>query len=276
MKLLLGLVTALFVLAAAGCGYDASATFNADGTVTVGLKLLFPKDLMDGANGASISGFTATDLSQAGAALDKKYPGATVTSVTEGDESGAAVTIPFQTEKAAFDFLTAPPQMSPSGATSGTGVSVDLSNTGGLFTAASHTTSHGVDTYSFTTAAQPLTSPSPGSQQVISDSEIASIFTVTFSLTLPRVITSAPGAVFTFDRQTATWKLGWTRSETLTATTGPPETGLVAAVTPATDMRLATLVGVVAIFVGVLIGMLMPWQRMRPAPVAPEETPPES
>jgi hypothetical protein len=277
VKLALGLATAIVVLAAAGCGYDASATFNADGSVTVGLELLFPKDLMQGANGASISGFTATDLSLAGTALAKKYPGAKVASVTKGDEAGALITIPFRTEKAAFDFLAAPPQMNPSGATSGTGVSLNLSNTGGLFTAASHTTSGGVETYSFTTAAQPLTSPSPGSQQVISDSEIASIFTITFSLTVPRVITSAPGAVFTLDRKTAIWKLDWTKSETLTATTGP-DTGLVAAVAPSGDTRLTVVVGVAAIIVGVVIGMLMPWRRMRPtpAPAASDETPPES
>lgn len=272
MKLVVGVVTALFVLAAAGCGYDTSATFNADGSVTIGLKLLFPKDLMQGANGASISGFTPTDLSQAGASLDKKYPGARVTSVTEGDESGALVTIPFTNEKAAFDFLTAPPQLNTSGATSGTGVSLNLSNTGGLFTAASHTNAGGVDTYSFTTVAQPLTTPSPGSQQVISDSEIASIFTITFSLTVPHVITSAPGAVFTLDRKTAIWKLDWTKSETLTATTGP-DTGLVAAVTPSGDGRMTVVVGVVAIVAGILLGMLMPWRRMRPVPAPPEATP---
>ncbi|HET9780846.1 MAG TPA: hypothetical protein VFR33_03620 [Candidatus Dormibacteraeota bacterium] len=275
MKLVLGVLTAGFILAAAGCGYDASATFNADGSVTIGLKLLFPKDLMQGTNGASISGFTPADLSQATAELDKKYPGAKITTVTEGDESGALITVPFKTEKEAFDFLTAPSQLNPSGATSGTGVSLNLGNTGGLFTAASHTSSGGVETYSFTTAAQPVATPSPGSQQVISDSEIASIFTITFSLTVPNVITSAPGAVFTLDRKTAIWKLNWTKSETLTATTGS-DTGLVAAVTPASDMRLTIAVAVVAIVAGLLIGMFMPWRRMRPVPVpAPtEETPP--
>jgi hypothetical protein len=275
LKLVVGVLTAGFVLAAAGCGYDASATFNADGSVTIGLKLLFPKDLIQGTNGASISGFTPTDLSQATAELDKKYPGAKITSVTEGDESGALITLPFKTEKEAFDFITAPSQLNPSGATSGTGVSLNLSNTGGLFTAASHTSTGGVDTYSFTTAPQPLTTPSPGSQQVISDSEIASIFTITFSLTVPHVITSAPGAVFTLDRKTAIWKLSWTKSETLTATTGP-DTGLAAAVTPASDVRMTAVVAVVAVVLGALIGMFMPWRRMRPAPipVTTEESPP--
>jgi hypothetical protein len=266
VKLVIGAVAGLVVLAAAGCGFDTSATFNADGSVVIGLKFLFPKDLMQGTNGATISGFTPSDLSAATASLDKKYPGAKVSAVTEGDESGAAVTVPFKTEKDAFAFLTAPSQLNPSGATSGSGVSLNLSNTGGLFTAASHTTSAGgVDTYSFTTAPQQMSSPSPGSQQVISDTEVASIFTITFSLTVPHVITSAPGALFTLDRKTAIWKLNWTKSETLTATTGS-DTGLVAAVTPASDLRLTVGVGAVAVAVGVLLGMLMPWRRMRPAP----------
>ncbi|HKC19943.1 MAG TPA: hypothetical protein VKE27_09970, partial [Candidatus Dormibacteraeota bacterium] len=183
--------------------------------------------------------------------------------------------VPFKTEKEAFVFLTAPSQLNPIGATSGTGVSLNLSNTGGLFTAASHTTSGGsVDTYSFTTAPQKMSSPSPGSQQVISDSEVASIFTITFSLTVPHVITSAPGALFTLDRKTAIWKLNWAKSETLTATTGA-DAGLVAALTPASDPRLTLAVGAGAIAVGVLLlGMLMPWRRMRPVPApVPVEQP---
>lgn len=276
VKHVLGSLTALVMLTAAGCGYDTSATFNPDGSVTIGLELLFPKDLMQGANGTSISGFTASDMATASSSLQAKYPGAKIAPVTAGDESGALITIPFKTERAAFDFITAPPQLTPSGATSGTGVSLNLSNTGGLFTSASHTKAGGVDTYEFKTAAQPISSPSPGSQQVISDSEIASIFTITFSLTVPHEITSAPGAVFTLDRKTATWKLNWTKAETLTATTGP-ETGLVAAVTPATDTRLTVVVGVIAIAVGIVLGMLMPWRRMRRVPAAaPVETPPES
>lgn len=277
LKLVAGtFIASAVVLAAAGCGYDTSASFNADGSVTVGLKLLFPKDLVQGANGASISGFTPSDLASANSKLQAEYPGAKIVPVTEGDESGASITIPFKTEKAAFDFMTAPPQLTPSGATSGTGVSLNLSNTGGLFTSASHTSAGGVDTYTFKTAPQPISSPSPGSQQVISDTEIASIFTITFSLSVPREITSAPGAVFTLDRKTAIWKLDWTKGETLTATTGP-DTGLVAAVTPANDSRVTVVVGVIAVAIGIVLGLLMPWRRIRPAPApAPVETPPES
>lgn len=277
LKLVAGtFIASAVVLAAAGCGYDTSASFNADGSVTVGLKLLFPKDLVQGANGASISGFTPSDLASANSKLQAEYPGAKIVPVTEGDESGASITIPFKTEKAAFDFMTAPPQLTPSGATSGTGVSLNLSNTGGLFTSATHTSAGGIDTYTFKTAPQPISSPSPGSQQVISDTEIASIFTITFSLSVPREITSAPGAVFTLDRKTAIWKLDWTKGETLTATTGP-DAGLVAAVTPANDSRLTVVVGVIAVAIGIVLGLLMPWRRIRPAPApAPVETPPES
>ena len=274
MKFGLRVATTLLLLTAAGCGYDTSATFSADGSVTIGLKLLFSKDLVQGANGASISGFRPSDLASASSALEEKYPGAKIVAVTQGDESGAALTIPFKTDKAAFDFMTAPPQLTPAGATSGTGVSLNLSDTGGLFTSATHTHACGVDTYTFTTAAQRMPSPSPGSQQVISDSELASIFTITFSLTVPREITSAPGAVFTLDRRTAIWKLNWSGGETITATTGP-DTALVAAVTPAPDTRLAVAVGAIAIVIGVGLGMLVPWRLIRPAAAPPAETPNE-
>ncbi len=278
MKFAVRLVVTLLLLTAAGCGYEASAVFNSDGSVTIGLTLLFPKDLMSGSNGTSISGLTPSDLASANTKLQAKYPGAKIVPVTQGDESGAAITIPFKDEKAAYDFLTAPPQLTPSGATSGTGVSLNLSNTGGLFKSAAHTSAGGVDTYTFKTAPQTVSSPSPGSQQVISDSEVASIFTITFALTVPHEITSAPGATFTLDRKTAFWKLDWTKADTLTATTGP-DTGLVAAVTPATNTRLTAVVGVIAIAVGIVLGMLMPWRRIKPAPVPvppPMETPPES
>ena len=274
MKSGFGACAGLLLLAAA-CGYDASATFNPDGSVTVGLKLLFPKDLMSGANGASISGFSPSDLSAADTKLQAQYPGAKITAVTDGDETGAQVTIPFQSEQDAFAFLTSPPQITPAGATSGSGVSLNLASTGGVFTSATHKAVGGVDTYMFTTATQPTPSPSPGQQQVISQSELASVFTVTFSLTVPREITSAPGAVFTLDRKTATWKLDWTKSETLTATTGP-DTGLVAAVAPATDDRFVGFI-VAGILAGIAFGMFMPWRRMRVAPAKPPvETPLES
>src|SRR5690242_2067423 len=206
------LVAGALVLSLAACGYDTSATFNGDGSVTVGLKFLFPKSLMQGTSGTSVSGFSASDIANANAALQKKYPGGKVAVVTEGDETGALITIPFKTEKDAFAFLTQPSTLSSSKATSGSSLGgFNLSDTGGLFTSASHTTSGATDTYIFKTAAQPLTSPSPGSQQVITDDEVASIFTITFALSVPHAITSAPGALFTLDRKTAIWKLHWTR-----------------------------------------------------------------
>lgn len=260
-QLALGIVVAAALLAGAGCGFDTSATFNADGSVVVGVKLLFPKSLLSGTNGATVSGFTQSDIASANTQLQKKYPGGKVTVVTEGDEAGALITVPFKTEKEAFAFLTQPSTLSPSGATSGTGVGVNLSNTGGLFTSATHTTSGGNDTYTFKTAPQPLPSPSPGEQQIITDDEIASIFVITFSLTVPHVITSAPGAVFTLDRKTATWKLSWTKAQTLTAVTGP-DTGPAAAATPLQDWRLLIAVGFIAIAVGFLLGMLVTWRGL--------------
>ena len=255
-------VVGAVVLALAACGYDTSATFNADGSVTVGLKFLFPKSLMQGSSGTSVSGFSASDIANANTALQKKYPGGKVTVVTEGDETGALITIPFKTEKDAFAFLTEP--LSPSRATSGSSLGgFNLSNTGGLFASASHTTSGASDTYSFKTAAQAQPSPSPGSQQVITDDEVASIFTITFALTVPHVITSAPGALFTLDRKTAIWKLHWTRSETLTATTGP-DTGLVANVSALPDTRLVIAVAFIAIGAGFLLGMFLTWRGLLP------------
>ncbi len=277
-------VAAAVVVLSGACGYDTSATFNADGSVTVGLKLLFPKELMSGAAGTSITGFTPADIAKANASLQSKYPGGKIEIVNEGDEDGALITIPFKTEKAAFDFLTAPPQLSPSGATSGSGVSVNLSNTGGLFTSATHTSSGAADTYTFVTVPQQLASPSPGQQQIVSGSEVASIFTITFSLTVPHTITSAPGALFTLDRKTAIWKLNWTKSETLTATTGA-DAGLTASVTPSSGVGLGVtvVVGVIAIALGAVLGMLMPWRRMAtvsvavppPSPAPPVEAPPD-
>lgn len=255
------ILVAAMLLAATGCGFDTSATFNADGSVTVGLKFLFPKSLMSGSNGSSVSGFTPAEIANANVQLQKKYPGGKVTVVSEGDESGALITVPFKTEKDAFAFLTQPSTLSPSGATSGSGVGINLSNTGGMFTAATHTTSAANDTYTFKTAPQPLPSPSPGEQQIVTDDEIASIFVITFSLTVPHVITSAPGAVFTLDRKTAIWKLSWTKAQTLTATTGP-DTGLVAATTPLQDWRLLIAVGFIAIAVGFLLGMFMAWRGL--------------
>ena len=256
-------LVAAVVLVIAGCGYDTSATFNADGSVTVGLKFLFPKSVMQGTSGASVSGLSASDIANANATLQKKYPGGKVTVVTEGDETGALISVPFKTEKDAFAFMTQPSTLNPSKATSGSGVGLNLSNTGGLFTSAKHTTSGSSDTYTFKTAAQPQASPSPGTQQVITDDEVASIFSITFALTVPHVITSAPGALFTLDRKTAIWKLHWTRSETLTATTGS-DAGLVANVTPLQDSRLLVAVGFFAIAAGFLLGIFLTWRGLLP------------
>src|SRR5256885_1215520 len=83
------MLVAAIVVATAACGYDTSATFSTDGSVTVGLKFLFPKSLMSGTNGASVSGFSPPDIASANAKLQAKYPGGKVSVVTEGDESGA-------------------------------------------------------------------------------------------------------------------------------------------------------------------------------------------
>src|ERR1700674_5026937 len=148
------------LLAAAACGYDSSTTFNADGSVTVGLKFLFPTSLMQAGSSGSVSGFTPAALTKANAQLAAKYPGAKVVAVTEGDESGAAITVPFKTEKDAFAFMTQPSQLKPSGAASGSSTGINLGNTGGLFASATHTTSGPADTYTFTTQPAALASPS--------------------------------------------------------------------------------------------------------------------
>jgi len=256
-------LTAL-LLAAAACGYDTSASFNADGSVNVGLKFLFPKSLMQSSSGATIGGLSPSDIAAANKSLQAKYPGAKISLVNEGDESGALVTIPFKTEKDAFAFLTQPSKLSPSAATSGASPTLNLSNTGGLFSAATHTTSGANDTYTFKTSPTPLPSPSPGSQQVITDDEVASIFVITFTLTLPHVITSAPGALFTLDRKTAIWKLSWTKPQTLTATTGPDVAlaGFTGGTT-APDYRLVIAVGFTALAVGFLVGMFAFWRTQR-------------
>ena len=257
------------LLATAACGYDASATFHDDGSVTVGLKLLFPKTLMSGSSGTSVSGMSPSDIASANTKLQKKYPGGKVTAVTEGDETGALITIPFKSEKDAFAFLTQPSTLSPSGATSGSSLGLNLSNTGGMFTSATHTTSGANDTYTFKTAAAIQPTPSSGSQQVLTDDEVASLFTITFAVSLPHVITSAPGALFTLDRKTAIWKLHWTKAETLTATTGS-DAGLVANVSPLQDARLLIAVGFFAIAAGFLLGMFLTWRGLltRPHPAA--------
>lgn len=265
-KLAAGLLAAAALLIAAGCGFDTSATFKSDGSVTIGLKLLFPKSLMSGANGTSISGFSQSDIANANSQLRKKYPDGRVVVVTEGDETGALIEVPFKSEKEAFAFLTQPSTLSPSGATNGTGVGINLSNTGGLFTSATHTTSGADDTYTFKTAPQPLPSPAPGEQQIVTNDEIASIFVITFALTVPHVITSAPGAVFTLDRKTAIWKLSWTKAQTLTATTGPDAGPVAGATSPLQDWRLLLAVGFIAVALGFLVGMFVTWRGLLPRP----------
>src|SRR5205823_9524493 len=95
------------------------------------------------------------DIATANTKLQATYPGAKVTSVTEGDEAGALITVPYKSEKDAFAFLTQPSKLSQSGATSGSDLKLNLSNTGGLFTSATHTTSGQQDTYTFRTAPTP-------------------------------------------------------------------------------------------------------------------------
>jgi hypothetical protein len=272
------IVAVALLLVTSACGYEASTSFNADGSVTVGLKFLFPHALMQGgATGGSVSGFSPADIAKANAELQKKYPGGKITIVTEGDESGALVTIPFKNEKDAFAFITQPSELNPSAATSGTTPpSINLSQTGGLFATATHTANGQTDTYTFTTVAPAIPSPSPNTQSPISTDELASIFTVTFALTLPLEITSAPGALFTLDRKTAIWKVNWTRAETFTATTGQPLAGFSAAAAQGPSVGITVGVGLVAIAIGFLLGVVQPWSRRptpapapAPAPVAP-------
>lgn len=252
------------VVIAAACGYEASTSFNGDGSVTVGLKFLFPKALMQGGGATgSVSGFSPADIAKANAELSKKYPGGKITIVTEGDESGALITIPFKNEKDAFAFMTQPSELNPSTATSGTTPpSINLSQTGGLFATAAHTTNGQTDTYTFTTQAATIPSPSPGAQSPITTDELASIFTITFALTLPHEITSAPGALFTLDRKTAIWKVNWTKAETFTATTGPQLAGFSAAGVQGPGTGVMVGVGLVAIAVGFLLGIVQPWRRL--------------
>lgn len=264
------------LLVTVACGYEASTAFNADGSVSVGLKFLFPKALMQGSGtGASVSGFSAADIAKANADLNKKYPGGKIALVSEGEESGALITIPFKNEKDAFAFITQPSQLNPSGATSGTTPpSINLSQTGGLFATATHTTSGQADTYTFTTQAAAIPSPSPGSQSPISTDELASIFTITFALTLPHEIQSAPGALFTLDRKTAIWKVNWTKAETFTATTDAELAGFSGTGAQGPSIGITVGVGVVAIAVGFLLGAVQPWRRLptsvlAPAPMAP-------
>jgi len=272
------MVAASVLLAATACGVDSSATFKADGSVVIGLKFLFPKSLMNGSSGGSVSGFSPSDIASDNAKLQAKYPGSKVALVTEGDESGALVTIPFKTEKDAFAFLTQPSKLKPS-TPSSSKIGLNLSDTGGMFTAATHTKFGSTDTYTFKTAPTAQPKPTPGSQEVLTQDELAAIFTVTFAVTVPGAITSADGALFSQDRKTAVWKLSWLHSQTLVATTGGEDAALAASVSPAQDARLVIAVGFIAIAVGFLLGMFLTWRgllpRRVPSPSAgpPPETP---
>jgi hypothetical protein len=272
------LVIGAVLLAAVACGYDTSASFNADGTVNVGLKFLFPTSLMQGSTSGSVQGFNPADITKANAALAAKYPGAKVTLVAEGDESGAAVMIPFKTEKDAFAFLTTPSKLSAAGATSGSS-SIDLSNTGGLFASATHTTDGNNDTYTFKSQPPPAASPAAGSSSPISADQFASIFSVTFSLAVPHEITSAPNALFTLDRKTAIWKMSLATAQTFTATTGPSLAlaALNANGTAGQSSILVVGIALVAIALGFGLGIFQPWLHFgRPATPAtgPSYTPP--
>ena len=267
------MLIAAVVLAGAGCGYDTSATFNADGTVNVSLKFLFPKTLMEGGS-TSVTGLSPADIDKANKELKSKYPGSNLTLVTEGDESGVLMAIPFKTEKDAFAFLTEPSKLNPS-ANSSSKPNINLANTGGLFASATHTTSGQTDTYTFKTQPQPQASPSPGTQELLTNAQLASVFTVTFALTVPHEISSAPGALFTHDRKTAIWKLSWTKAETLTATTGPGLAlpGLVSNTGSGPSLFLLIALGLAAIAFGFVIGQVAPWRRLG-APAREQATSP--
>jgi hypothetical protein len=262
------------LLVAAGCGYDVSTTFNADGTVGVGLKFLLPKSLLTAGPGVTVTGFSDADIAKANTEAAAKYPGAKVVKVAEGDQAGVLVTVPFKTEKDAFAFLTQPTKLNPSGVTSGASSSIDVGNTGGLFVSATHTTSGQTDTYTFKTQTQPLASPSPGSQPNLADG-LSSIIRVTFSLTVPHEITSAPDALFTQDRKTAVWELSLTQAQTLTATTGSSATlaGFASNAPAGQSSALLIGVGLVAIALGFLLAKITPWLLVRGPAVVPATAP---
>jgi hypothetical protein len=263
------LLIAAVVLAAGACGYDTGATFNSDGTVNVELKFLFPKSLLEGSS-TSVTGLSPADIDKANTELKSKYPGAKITRVTEGDETGVLMALPFKTEKDAFAFLTEPSKLKPA-ANSGSKPNINLANTGGLFASASHTTSGQSDVYTFKTQPTPQPSPSPGTQELLSADQLASVFTITFALTVPHEITSAPGALFTHDRKTAIWKLSWTKAETLTATTGPAVAlaGFVSSAGFGPSPVILIALALAAIAVGFVVGQVAPWRLLRAPLVAP-------
>jgi hypothetical protein len=262
------------LIAAAGCGYDVSTTFNADGTVGVGLKFLLPTSLLTPGQGVTVTGFSDADIAKANTEAAAKYPGAKVVKVAEGDQAGVLVTVPFKTEKDAFAFLTQPTNLNPSGVTSGSSSSIDVGNTGGLFVSATHTTSGPTDTYTFKTQAQPPASPSPGSQANPANG-LSSIIRITFSLTVPHEITSAPDALFTQDRKTAVWELSLTQAQTLTATTSSTTTlaGFSANAPSGQSSALLIGIGLVAVALGFALAKVTPWLFVRGPVVVPATAP---
>ena len=272
LKLGARLTVLLAFLFAAACGYEAGATFKGDGTVTITLKFLIPKALTQAQSGTTISGINPADIDKANKELAAKYPGAKVFTITEGDDTGAEVTIPFNSEKDAFAFLTQPSKLKPD--LNGPNSSLDLGNTGGLFTVATHTSSGGSDTYTFQTQPQPLSSASPGSQEEAQAEELASLISITFALTVPQDITSADGALFTADRKTAIWKLSLTSPQTFKATTGPGG-GSTLTANMVSGGGTGVLVGVILVAVGLgfIGGLVIGWSRyhhhLAPVPMAP-------
>jgi hypothetical protein len=269
------LLIAAVVVAGAACGYDTTASFNSDGTVNVALKFLFPKTLMEGSS-TSVTGLSPADIEKANTELKSKYPGAKITRVTEGDETGVLMALPFNTEKDAFAFLTEPSKLKPA-ANSGSKPNINLANTGGLFASATHTTSGQSDVYTFKTQPAPQPSPSPGTKELLSSDQLASVFTITFALTVPHEITSAPGALFTHDRKTAIWKLSWTKAETLTATTGPglALTGFVSNAGSGPGPAILIALALAAIAVGFVLGQVAPRRLLRGPVATPVTSPPD-
>jgi len=143
-----------------------------------------------------------------------------------------------------------------------------------LFVSATHTTSGQADTYTFKTQAQPTASPSLGAQPNPTD-DLSAIIRITFSLTVPHEITSAPGALFTQDRKTAVWELSLSQTQTLTATTGSSATlaGFASNVPPGQSSAFLIGVGLVAIALGFLLAKVTPWLFVRGPAVVPAAAP---
>ena len=262
-------------LIASGCGYEAGATFNGDGSVVVSLKFLVPKALTQSGSGTSVSGISPADIQKANRELAAKYPGAKVFTITEGDETGAEETIPFKTEKEAFAFLTQPSKLAK-GLSGAASTSLDLGNTGGLFASATHTFQPGASTPG-NSGSRPFRllplnlGPRVNVRYFMSGDQVMWYVSIglLLSTTVPHEITSADGALFTADRKTAIWKLSLVHAQTFVATTGPGGIGLAA--NTITGISTAVLVGVVLVAVGLgfLGGLVIGWSRMHLHAAAP-------